>query len=316
MSQRPDEAPENAGMEIEPKPQKSGIAALGVPVVASLILAYLGFTMLLAPTFVSKPDFSANLQSMSAEVATAKKDVADLKLTVATKEALVGVNTEVSNIKNRENSFATKESISAIQNDVNNLKNTATNNTELTNKVSSLQSSLNTLSDKITADQAKIKALEDKVATLTTTTTTTTGGAVSGQVTASVATFGGMPMGFTVDSTSAKSVTFRVTVKNGLNKQIDNIQLFLSLISSVQLPTASTATLTSNGVLWSLYNSSSSMFYFTNVTGWTGTGISIPAGQSKTYFMTFNYAPQTAPVTPLNVQFYTDLTVDSYDVAP
>ena len=160
--------------------------------------------------------------------------------------------------------------------------------------------------DTKTSVDGKIKVLQDQIDKLKLTGTTSDGTLVTaGQVKSSFSISNWVPTSYTPIATSRTyQLPFKLTITNGLNKDISNLQMFLSMYSSYLGPGAS-ATLTSlSGGTWSSYTTSASTFYFTNtsgMSGWGGTGMTVGANSSKTITLIFTYtAPAAADGTPIN----------------
>ena len=317
MSQIPqnpqDDPPESAGNEvIEVKPETKGLKALAPPLLISIAVVYGAMSFLMPSSFVTKKDFTTNIQSVAEEVTALKNEVGNLKSNVVTKDIITPINAELTAIKNQISSFVARDTITSLQSDVNNLKNTATNNTDLIAKVNTLQNTITSLTDKLKTAEDKIATQQTQIASLQ--SGITSPGVPTGQVTATVIgnTFTGSQVltfaPIVASSTGSQSFTF--TLNNGTGKTINNVQLAVGLqlmdsngnVMVGGLPTGTTVSLTSPSLTAIWQTQSTGFAYLIGFTNTSPTGIfgglgaiTQPAGNAS-YQITVTVATGTTPL--------------------
>ncbi len=283
----------------------------GFSLTTAVVGAFIGFILSIVASYFLISGVSRDLQTTFSKFAPLEAKIASIETTVATDSKIL------SNVVNSSGEFVRKVDLNnyALKSDIQKI--------DLTGYALRTQlPDTSGLDTKVSVD-AKIKVLQDQL-TLLKTPEPTSGSTTSSLVKAEISTLGNTPLSYTIpaNDTSVHSVTFRLRVTNGLAKNIENVQLFLQLygysINGGSFPNASTTvslpTLTSNGVAWTLYSNNGNSFNFTNVSGWTGTGITIISGKYKEYIMSFNFRPAIAPTVDTTVQFSPDVMIDSYDV--
>lgn len=280
--------PKNAGL-------KAFIPTALISVAVCLAILLTGFF----PTAYAKQiDLETNIKNVLAEIGTAKTNASD---------AITRANTA------NQNTFATKGSVDSLQKTVDGLK--SPDLSAITLQVSTATSRVDSLSKQVSDDQATIKNLQTQlynlqlqVNTLNSTATTT---ATTNAITASFATSSWIPTSYTPSATTPTfQMPFKLTIKNGLNKPVTNLQLFVSMYASTSGGTGVSLQSLSGGT-WTVYTSATNVYYFTNVNGmsaWGGSGLTVPANGSTTITLIFNY---TAPATA-----YGTLVTFSPDIAP
>jgi len=217
-------------------------------------------------------------------------------------------------LKSDMGSYVSQSAVSGAQTDAATAKASAgaatTQVTSIQTTVAALQSQLNTLIAQVNAQNVTIQNLQSG----------TSGGTVTntGLVKASFAANSWVQTSYTPGNGTVQypgspnfQLPFKLTVTNGLNKQITDLQLFVSMYAQGAGTAGATATMQSlSGGAWTVY-ASGNPYLFTNVSGmstWGGTGLTVPANSSATLTLIFNY---TAPTTA-----YGSLITFTPDVAP
>ena len=259
--------------------------------VSALVCGAIIFTGIIPSVYVTKNDFESNIKSVAGDVVSAKASATEAMNKANTASQSIG------SLTTRVDNAATQASVTAVQTSVNNLK--IPDGTALNGQISALSAKVDSLTKQITDDQSKITALQTQVTTMNATLTTGTGGTTTttGQVKATFSTSNWVPTYYTPTAASPTfQLPFKLNITNGLNKQITNLQLYVSMYASGTVAGATGVSLQSlSGGTWTTYTASGNTFYFTNSSGmssWGGTGLTLAAGSSQTITLIFNF---TAP---------------------
>lgn len=248
--------------------QKSvSLKAVGLLVLAGIVVSVLAVNVLSLGNYVSKADDVKNLQTITDAITKTKNDLTQTVTAIQnTMNALpASVTAQVNNSITQATNTMNNQ-IATMQVQVNNVAS-KTDITTLSDEITVLDTKIDTLTEQATTDKAIITALTTRVQTLETkvsaTTNTTSGtanatGQVSVQVVGNVFTgsqllnFGAM----TSSSTSSQVLTFKVD--NEVGKTINNVQFAVGLelldannaIISGGLPNGTSVSLSSTGVIW------------------------------------------------------------------
>lgn len=297
-----------------PQGSSGGLKALIPTLLISAVVCVGILISGLAPSaYVTKNDLTANMNAMGASVENVKASIAEA--TAKSQQAIQDVST----VKSSISGYAKQSDLDALKTTVNNLPKSG-DTSVLSSQISTLQSKLDTLTTQVNTDKATIVQLQAQLAA----TPTPTPGTTAGTVTTSLVTNTNIVTGFTTtNSTSAVaySIPFKVKVANGLNKEIQNLQLYTQLLgysTSGAFPTGTASLTSSSGGSWSTYATSGTSWYFTNsnTMSWTGSGLTVAANTTKTITLIFTYtvAPNQEPAT---IQFNPDIapvSVGDYDI--
>jgi hypothetical protein len=186
--------------------------------------------------------------------------------------------------------------IAPIQVDIATLKAGAAGAVNYSTQITNLQAKIDTLTTMVNAQNVTIQALQSGISV--------SGGTVaSGTVKAAFTTSNWVPTSYTPTATAPGfQLPFKLTITNGLNKQISNLQLYVSMYASTNIPGATGVSLNPiSGGAWSMYTAAGNIYYFTNtaMSSWGGTNLVIPANSSQTITLIFNY---TAPAAAYGTQ--------------
>ncbi len=293
MQQRSDKVePVNKGLGYSGGGSQKSVSlkAIGLLVLAGIVVSVLAVNVLFLGNYVSKADDVKNLQTITDAITKTKNDLTQTVTAVQnTMNALpVSVTAQVNNSITQATNTMNNQ-IATMQAQVNNVAS-KTDITNLSDEIANLDTKIDTLTEQATTDKStitalttRIQTLETKVATISTTNTTSgttnTTGQVSVQVVGNVFTgsqllnFGAM----TSNSTSSQILTFRVD--NEVGKTINNVQFAVGLelldannaIISGGLPSGTSVSLSSTGIIWT--PQSSGLTYILGFVNTTPSGV-------------------------------------------
>jgi TolA-binding protein len=300
----------------EPK-ETGGLKKLFIPVALAVAVCFAYVNILVIPTLVTKADDAKGLQTLDARINEVKQTA--LGVTDATnlvKEA----NKEITALKTSLSS--SQNTIANLQNEIISLKSKPSADlTTVNTQITELQNKIKELTTKAETDATNIKTLQDKVTALQ---TGTTNPSVTGLVTAEITANGQMPTSFTTanpTTATAYQIPFKMKVTNGTSKQINNLQLYISLTNYVATGSMTgTATLStiSGSMAWNTYLVNTNAFYFTNtnLVSWANNNINIPANTTKTYTLIYTFTPTAGQIGGI-VQVIPDIapiSADDYEI--
>ena len=293
-----------------------GMKQYAVPVLLSGLVV-LGMMFGIIPG--SAPNYVANSQAMNAKIdentdsiSTMRSAVADATAKSAQAAAdVTSARKDIATVQSSVSGFASQSNLNALKQEVDTLKSdTGSGITKA--QYDTLVTKIDNLTSQLADANTKIAALQNGTATNGGGTPTT------GTVTTSIVTNSNILTSFTTtNSTSvvSYSIPFKIKITNGLNKEIQNLQLYTQLLgysTSGSFPTGTGSLTSSSGGIWNVYATSGTSWYFTNsnTMSWAGSGLTVPANSTKTITLIFTYkvdpnqngatiqfTPDVAPVT-------------------
>lgn len=301
-----------------PQGQTGGLKALIPTLLISAVVCVGILVSGIAPSaYVTKNDLTTNMNAMGTSIEGVRSSI-----TEAQGKAAQAVQ-DVTALKSSVTGYAKQSDLAALQAQVANLPKPG-DTSGLSSQISTLQSKVETLTTQVNNDKTLITQLQTQVATLQNGTGTNGGGTTTGLVTTSIVTNSNILTSFTTtNSTTAVSysIPFKIKIVNGLNKEIQNLQLYTQLLgysTSGAFPSGTGSLTSSSGGVWSTYATSGTSWYFTNANtmSWAGSGLTVPANTTKTLTLIFTYRvdPNQEPST---IQFTPDVaavSVGDYEI--
>lgn len=267
--------------------------------------------------YVTKNDLTTNMNALGTDLENTKKTIS------AAQTQAAQATQDVASVRSAISGYAKQTDLTALSQKVDKIP-TQTDTSALTSQISSLQSKIDSLSSQVSTDKATITNLQTQLAAIQNGTSTNGGTPVTGAVKAELVTNSNIVNWFTtVNSTASQaySIPFKVKITNGLNKDIQNLQVYTQVMgfaTSGVFPTGTASMTSSTGGVWNIYATSGNSWYFTNsnTVSWAGSGMSVPANSTKTITLIFTYTVQPNQ-TPATIQFNQDIapvSVGDYDI--
>ena len=273
-----------------------GLKTIGLPVILSVLvvvgLAFMGFLPGSAPNYIANTQaLNTKIDDNTSEIASMKNTVADASAKASQASADIGsIRKDITAVQGSVSGFASQSNLNALKQELDTLKSSTSSSGVTKAQYDALSAKVDSLTTQLADANAKITVLQNGTGGTGGTTTPTTG-----EITT---TFNTSAVGLTSYSPSNATPTnvlpFTLTISNGLNKQITNLQLYVAMSTSganLNAPKANTLS-TITGSQWMLLWTTGQSTTFTNVSGmsgWGGTTLSIPANSSIKLNLLYTY---------------------------
>ncbi len=273
-----------------------GLKTIGLPVILSVLvvvgLAFMGFLPGSAPNYIANTQaLNTKIDDNASEIASMRSAVADASANASQASAdIASVRKDITAVQSSVSGFASQSNLNALKQELDTLKSSSSSGVTKA-QYDALQTKVDLLSTQIIEAQKKISDLQNGTGGTGSDTPTT------GTVTTSIVTNSNILTSFTTtNSTTATSysIPFKVKIVNGLNKEIQNLQLYTQLLgysTSGAFPVGTASITSSSGGVWNVYATSGTSWYFTNsnTMSWAGSGLSVPANTTKTITLIFTF---------------------------